>query len=138
MAFSHHRFVPRKIVQQYEFHHSGRAVCISLRCTSESCLVCPCRAFNEYFLFFVFSSDLWVFIHFLGYLGLKRPHIFGEKTKKNENPPTRIGSARTHQTRAKFQGLTLKNDVDIWTFVRLSAKITAWHRNYLVLEYVRF
>ena len=71
-------------------------------------------------------------------------HIFGASassrslTKKNENPPTRIGSARTHQTRAKFQGLTLKNDVDIWTFVRLSAKITAWHRNYLVLVCIRF
>ena len=38
----------------------------------------------------------------------------------------------------KFQGLTLKNGVDVWTFVRLSAKITAWHRNYLVLVYIRF
>ena len=39
---------------------------------------------------------------------------------------------------SKIQGLTLKNGVDILTFVRLSAKITAWHRNYLVLVYIRF
>ena len=30
-------------------------------------------------------------------------------------------------------GLTLKNIVDIWTFVRVSAKITACHCVYLVL-----
>ena len=35
-------------------------------------------------------------------------------------------------------GPTLKNGVDIWTFVRLSAKITAWHCNYLVLVYIRY
>ena len=28
--------------------------------------------------------------------------------------------------------------MDIWTYVRSSAKITAWHRNYLVLVTVRF
>ena len=28
--------------------------------------------------------------------------------------------------------------MDIWTFVRYYAKITAWHRNYLVLVYSRF
>ena len=44
----------------------------------------------------------------------------------------------TLNTCAKFQGLTLKNGVDIWTFVRLSAKITALHRNYLGLVYIRF
>ena len=33
----------------------------------------------------------------------------------------------------KIQGLSLKNGVDIRTFVLSSAKITAWHRNYLVL-----
>ena len=27
--------------------------------------------------------------------------------------------------------------MDIWTFVRLSTKITAWHRNYFVLVYIR-
>ena len=32
--------------------------------------------------------------------------------------------------------ISLKNGVDIWTFVRWSAKITAWYRNYLVLEYI--
>ena len=39
---------------------------------------------------------------------------------------------------AKFQGLALKNGVDIWTFVRLSAKIPAWFRNYMALGYIRF
>ena len=28
--------------------------------------------------------------------------------------------------------------MDIWSFVRLSAKLAAWHRNYLVLVYIRF
>ena len=70
-----------------------------------------------------------------GYLGLKRPHISSEK--KKEKRRTRLGKG-TLNTCAKFQGLTLKNGMDIWTFVRLSAKITAWHRNYLVLVYIRF
>ena len=39
---------------------------------------------------------------------------------------------------AEFQGLTLKNGEDIWTLVRFSAKITAWHCNYLVFVYIRF
>ena len=39
---------------------------------------------------------------------------------------------------AKFQGLALKNGVDIWTFVRLSAKIPAWFCNYMALRYIRF
>ena len=71
---------------------------------------------------------------FGGYLGLKRPHISSEK--KKEKRRTRLGKG-TLNTCAKFQGLTLKNGVDIWTFVRLSAKITAWHRNYLVLVHIR-
>ena len=37
-----------------------------------------------------------------------------------------------------FTVVTLKNSVDIWTFVRLSAKITAWHRNYFVFVHIRF
>ena len=36
----------------------------------------------------------------------------------------------------KISGLILKNGVDIWTFV--SAKITGWHRNYLILVYIWF
>ena len=78
------------------------------------------------------------FCIFGGYLCLKRPHIFGEKKQeKNVYIRKRLGKG-TLNTCAKFQGLTLKNGVDIWTFVRLSAKITAWHRNYLVLVYFRF
>ena len=98
--------------------------------------MCPCRAFDEvFFLDFFFPSDIWVFVFFGGYLGLKKPHIFGEEKQKPIRK--RLGKG-TLNTCAKFQGLTLKKAVDIWTFVRLRAKITAWHRNYLVLVYIRF
>ena len=43
----------------------------------------------------------------------------------------------TLNTCAKFQGLSLKNGVDIWTLVRLSAKIAPSRRNYLYLLYTR-
>ena len=82
----------------------------------------------------LFSVRYLVFGIFWGYLGLKRPHISSEKKKKHR---TRLGKG-TLNTCAKFQGLTLKNGVDIWTLVRLNAKITAWHLNYLVLVYIRF
>ena len=39
----------------------------------------------------------------------------------------------TLNTCAECQGLPFKNGVDFWTFVRQSAKMTAWHRNYLFL-----
>ena len=84
---------------------------------------------NIYFLFF---RQIFGFLFFAGYLGIKRPHIFGEKKiKKTTKHSERLGKG-TLNTCAKFQGLTLENGVAIWTFVRLSAKITAWHRNYLV------
>ena len=83
-----------------------------------SCLFVRYLGFSKFW-------DIWV---------LKRPHIFGEKKK---NIRKRLGKG-TLNTYAKFQGLTLKNGVDISTFVRLSAKITAWHCNYLVLVYIRF
>ena len=72
-------------------------------------------------------------------MGVKRPHIFGEKLEreKKKNIRRRLDKG-TWNTCAKIQGLPPKNRVDIWTFVRLSAKITAWHRNYLVLVYIRF
>ena len=61
----------------------------------------------------------------------------GEKTKKKRRKSKRLRRG-TLNTCAKFEGLTLKNGVDIGTFVQLSAKLTAWHRNYLVLVYIRF
>ena len=88
-----------------------------------------------FFFFFSPSDIILVFVFFVGYLGLKRPHIFGEKTAKKHIRRS-LGKG-TLNTCAKLQGLTLKNGVDIWPFVRLRAKITAWHCN-LVLEYIRF
>ena len=74
------------------------------------------------YLGFCILGDIWV---------LRDPTFLVKKKRK------RLGRG-TLNTGAKFQGLTLKNGVDIWTFVRLSAKITAWHRNYLVLVCIRF
>ena len=79
------------------------------------------------FLFLFFGRYLG-FCILGGYMGLERPHIFWEKKKKRK----RLGRG-TLNTCVKFQGLTLKNGVDIWIFVRLSAKFTAWHRG--VIKY---
>ena len=94
------------------------------------------------FFFLFFSSDI-CFFAFLGYLGLKRPHILGEKQQQQQqqqqqqNIRIRLGKG-TLNTCAKIQGLALKNGVDIWTFERLITKVTAWYCNYLVLVYIRF
>ena len=85
----------------------------------------PSLFINGFFFFFFFSPDIWVF------LGLKGSHLSCEKT----NIRNRL-DRDTLNTCAKFQGLSLKNGVDIWTFVRSSAKITAY-RNYLVLLNIR-
>ena len=84
---------------------------------------------------FFFSPDISVYVFFGGYLGLKGPHIFGEERKKQHSYNARQGPIK-HVF--KFQGLTLIAGVDIWTFVQLSTKITAWHRNYLVSALIRF
>ena len=86
------------------------------------------------FSFFFFSSDIWVFV-FLGDIWVLRDHIFGEKNPNKKPIRERFGKG-TLNTCTKLQGP--KNGVDIWTLARLSAKITAWHRNYLVLAYIRF
>ena len=100
--------------------------------------MCPCRAFNESFLFVFFrqilgfcvSWDIWV---------LRDPKVSSKKTKnKTKKAISKKLGRGTLNTCAKFKGLTLKTGVDIWTFVRLSAKIAAWHRNYSVLVYIRF
>ena len=67
------------------------------------------------------------------YLGFEGSHISGE----NNGEKTIVkGSTGAHQTRAQNFRVSLKNDVDIWTFVRLSAKI-APSRHYLYLLYIR-
>ena len=86
-----------------------------------TCLMCPCRTFSEWgFLFLFFSArylGFWVF----GIFGSKGiPHFQREKN----NIRKRLGSG-TLNTCAQFQGISLKNSVDIWTLVRESAKIAA-------------
>ena len=104
-----------------------------------TCFVCPCRSLtNGAFSFVCFFRQIFFVLFFWGYLGRKRPYIFGEKKKEKENPIRKRLGKGILNTRAKCQGLTPKNGVDISTFVRLSAKTTAWHRNYLVLVYIRF
>ena len=49
-----------------------------------------------------------------------------------------LGANSRKKIAAFNTALTLENGVDIWSFVRLSAKITAWHCNYLVFVYIRF
>ena len=83
--------------------------------------------------FCFFPPGTWVFVCFWDIWVLRDP-IFSAEKKQNRK---RLGRS-TLNTCAKFQGLALKNGVDISTFVRLSAKTTAWHRNYLVLVYIRF
>ena len=93
-----------------------------------------CRAFYECFCFcFCFFRQTFGCSYF-GDIWVLRDPTFPAKKNKN---PKRLGRG-TLNTCAKIQGLSLKNGVDIWTFVRLSAKTTAWHRNYLVLVYIRF
>ena len=68
------------------------------------------------------------------YLGFEGSHISGENNGGENRQRLDRG---TFNTCAKFQGLSLKNGVDIWTLVRLSAKIAPSRRNYLYLLYTR-
>ena len=83
--------------------------------------------------FLFFPTDIWAFVFFWDIWVLRDPTISAKKKHTHE----RLGRGKLNSC-AQFQGLTVKNGVDIWTFVRLSAKTTAWHRNYLVLVYIRF
>ena len=65
----------------------------------------------------VLSLILMKFLYFLGYLDLKGSHISSGKKTKIKNIRKGLGR-RTLNTCAKFQGLSLKNGMDIWTFVR--------------------
>ena len=76
------------------------------------CLICRCRAFHDFYFIF---RQIFGFSYFQGYLGLKGSHISsGEKKKKRRKW---LGRG-TVNTVCKIQGLSLKNGVDIWTFVR--------------------
>ena len=102
--------------------------------------MCPCRALTNVFSFgflFLFVSYFGVLYFFWDVWVLRDPTFSAKKINKNNNLRERLGKVILN-TCAKFQGLTLKIGVDIWTFVRLSAKITAWHRNYLILVFIRF
>ena len=66
---------------------------------------------------FVFSfRQIFGVSLFLGYLGLKGSHISSEKQKQKRKKNIRQGLG--WGTCAIFQGLSLKNGVDIWIFVR--------------------
>ena len=72
-----------------------------------TCLMCPCRAFNEcfFFRFFVFFTRCLGFCIFWRYLGFKGPHIFAEKNKKTNNSIRKRLGRGTLNTWANFQGL---------------------------------
>lgn len=52
-------------------------------------------------------------LRFLGNLNLIRPNDFGDKQKAGQ-----VSGKYTKSACGKFQGLSLKNGVNIWTFVR--------------------
>ena len=90
------------------------------------------RFTNVLFLFFCFLSRYLNFV-FGGILGSQGiPHF-----QQNTHTRNMLGMG-TLKTRAELQALSLKNTLDILTFVRECANITAWHRNYLILMYLRF
>ena len=75
-----------------------------------------CQAVDE--CFFFFFRQIFLFLFFLGHLGLRRAKISGDrKKKKNVN-----GWVGAHRTRVpKFQGLSPKKY--IWTAVRKTCVI---------------
>ena len=100
-------------------HHgsSGKHGCTPfLRETPDillTCYICPCRTVNDFFsLLVLFLRQMFVFLYFWGYLGLEGSHISGDIKKRSL--PVRQGLIK-HV--CKIQGLSLKNGVDIWTFV---------------------
>ena len=86
-------------------------------------------------LFCYISPDIRGVLYCWGYLGLEGSHISGEKNEK-QSICQRLDRGTSNKC-AQFQGLSLKNGVDIWTLVQLSAKIAPSLRNYLYLVYIR-
>ena len=85
----------------------------------------------------VFSAFRQLLGSIFGIFGSRGIPHFQRKREEKESIRKRLGRG-TLKTCAKFQGLSLKNGAEIWTLVRQRAKITAWHRTYLVLVYTRF
>ena len=70
---------------------------------------------------------------FLSIWVLRDPTFPAKKTKKRS-----LKARQGHIKHVcKISASISQNDVDVWTFVRYSAKITVWHRNYLILVYIR-
>ena len=102
--------------------------------------MCPRRAIKIFFLlfcFFFFSRQIYIYIG-EGDIWILRDTTFSaNKTKtKTRYICERLGRG-TLNTCPNINGLTLTKAVGIRTFVRLSAKITARHRIYLGLVYIR-
>ena len=70
---------------------------------------------------FVFFGDIWVFVCFGDVWVLRDPTFSAIKKKKKHWEKARQGHIEHVY---KISG-SLKNGVDIWTFVQLRAKITA-------------
>ena len=86
------------------------------------------------FLLFLFFRHIWV-LYFLGYLGLKEiPHF--QRKKKKKNIREKLGSATLNT--CKISGSISQQRRGHLDFCAVKCKITAWHRNYLVLVYIRF
>ena len=68
-------------------------------------------------LTYLFSYFSMIFrqLSLLGHLDLLRPNVFGEN-KKTKTRRSGLGMD-IYNTRAKFQGISLRSGVDIWTFL---------------------
>ena len=75
-----------------------------------TCSMCPCQAFYE--CFFSFSLEIWDPLR-PKYPKKYKTQISGEKKKKRKIPIRKRLGRGTLNTCAKFQGLSLKNGVDI-------------------------
>ena len=82
--------------------------------------------------FFVIFRHILGFFCIVGDIWVLRDHTYPARKMKNNQSVKRLDRGTSNKC-AQFQGLSLKNGVDIRTFVRFNAKITASHRNYLVL-----
>ena len=94
--------------------------------------MCPCRALTNGLFF------RQIFRFYFYFLGILRSYGTPHFRRKNKNKKNQSWKARQGHVQhvCKISGsITLEKDVDIWTCVRLCTKITAWHRNYLVLGF---
>ena len=97
----------------------------------------PLRFFFSSFLLFFFSRHIYIYIGEGDIWILRDPTFSANKTKtKTKYIGERLGRG-TLITCPNINGLTLTKAVGIRTFVRLSVKITARHRIYLGLVYIR-